>query len=172
MAATAATRIFVKEKAKQYLDMWYIGKTVGALDDIAERATEEVLKTMRMMGDKQIIHNINHTDALTDALERMAKEECYTKALDVSRPAKREYVDVKKSKTSQAKANAIVKELMYVNPYEVMRYNSTDGLHCVTSTRGFSNYALIKFDGRVIRNADHLMRLIKKYEWVSEKKEE
>lgn len=164
MAATAATKASIMDKAKTYLNMWYIGENVNTIDDIAERVADGIVASNRCLMDKQIRHLVDHTDVLTKALEDMAKDHCIPKALGVSRPAKRDDVDLKKSRTSQAEAERIIKELMGISICETIRY-TTDNDHEITSSRGYGQ-PVIKVDGRVVRTHEYLLRVLKRHEWM------
>ena len=165
MAASNVVRVSIKEKAKTYLNLWYIGETVNTIDEVADDITSRIVKDTARMMDKQIMHLVNHTDTLTKVCEELAEERCIPKALGVSRPAKRENVDLKKSRTSQAEAESIIKELMSINPYEVIRYVSADGVHEVKVSRGMGN-PFIRVDGRPLRTHEYLLRVLKRNEWV------
>ena len=167
MAASNVVRASIREHAKTYLDMWYIGDNVNTIDEIADKVTESVVKDTRMMGDKQIIHVINHSDIVTKACEELAKEKCIPKALGITRPAKRDPIDIEAKKKAQARAEAIIKELMSVNPFEVIRYVSTDGVHEVKVTRGMGN-PFIRVDGKPLRTHEYLLRVLKRNEWVKQ----
>ena len=167
MAATTATKNSIKEMTRNYLDLWYIGQKVDTFQTIEDKVAESIVKETRMMSDKQIIHALTHSNILEKHIEPFAKEMCIEKALGVSRPAKRENVNLEAKKKAQANAEAIVKELMSINPFEVIRYVSTDGAHEIKVTRGMGN-PFIKVDGRPLRTHEYLLRVLKRNDWVKQ----
>ena len=164
MAATAATKASIVDKAKMYLNMWYIGEHVNTIDDIAEKVADDIVKSTSRMMDKQVRHLVDHTDTLTKALEELAKDQCIPKSLGVSRPAKRDEVDLKRSKTSQTEAERIIKDLMGITICETVRYTTDDG-HEITSSRGYGQ-PVIRVDGRPVRTHEYLLRVLKRHEWL------
>lgn len=167
MAASNVVRVSIKERAKTYLNMWYIGGTPNAIDEITESVTSRVVKDTAMMRDKQIMHLVDHTDTLTKICEELAQDKCISRSLSVSRPAKRDPIDLEAKKKAQAKAETIIKELMSINPFEVIRYVSTDGVHEIKVTRGMGN-PFIKVDGKPLRTHEYLLRVLKRNEWVKQ----
>lgn len=167
MAATTATKNSLREMIRNYLDLWYIGQKVDTFETIEDRVVESIVKETRMMGDKQIMHTLNHSDILRRHIEPLAQEMCIEKSLSVSRPAKREDVDLKAKREAQAQAEAIIKELMAVNPFEVIRYVSEDGSHEVKVTRGMGN-PFIRVDGKPLRTHEYLLRVLKRNKWVKQ----